>query len=119
MAQLTRCELCAEAYMSAGRFVERPKTRLGPISYDDMYEKIKNSPEAFTGDKVSEMWGYNEGVDWATVRKRTSDFNKWLKQTHGLIWQSTVNYRLYPAEVAEDYRRKPKKPKGPFDDPSA
>jgi hypothetical protein len=94
--------------MSAGKFVERPKKQHGPISFEEMYERIKTRPEAFRGDELWKMWGYNEEVEEATVRRRTSDFNKWLEHEHGLIWQSTVNYRLYPAAVAQGYRRKPK-----------
>jgi hypothetical protein len=94
--------------MPKKRFVERPKT--GPISFEEMYEKIKKErPETTRGDEQWKLWGYSEDAEPATVRKRTSDFNKWLKQKHGTIWQSTVHLRLYPAEVAEDYRRKPKK----------
>jgi hypothetical protein len=88
--------------------VEKFAEKRGPISFEDMYELIKNRPEAFRGDEQWKLWGYSEEVEDTTVRKRTSDFNKWLEQEHGLIWQSTTNYRLYPADEVRDYRRKPK-----------
>jgi hypothetical protein len=84
------------------------RVKPGPISFEEMLERIRKSPELTRGDVTWEMWGYSEDVEDDAVRKRTNKFNEWLEREHGLRWESTSNRRLYDAEVVAPYRRKPK-----------
>lgn len=95
--------------MPVERFVERYKPRRGPISFEEMYEVLRKQPGPYTLEAALKAWGYSaETAENTTVRRRISDFNEWLEREHGLILQSTVNYRLYNAAEVRDYRRKPK-----------
>jgi hypothetical protein len=90
---------CAQGtYMSAGKFVERPK---GPISFEEMYQLLlkrqNEGQETVRSDEEWELWGYGPDVEGATVRRRKADFNEWLKREHGLEWDSTHHSRLYDA----------------------
>jgi hypothetical protein len=89
--------------------VERYKKKRGPISFEKMYELLKKHRGPYTLDAALKAWGYDaETAENVTVRRRISDFNEWAEREHGLIWQSTVNYRLYNADEVRDYRRKRK-----------
>jgi hypothetical protein len=80
----------------------------GPISNEEMYEKLKKGRGVTRTCDRWELWGYPEEVNEDAVKRRTSRFNKWLEEEHGLIWESTSNDRLYPADEIRDYRPKKK-----------
>ncbi len=97
--------------------VERYKGKRRPISFEEMYRlllKREARGQAARGDEHWELWGYGPEVKDVTVRQRKSDFTAWLKEKHGLKWDSTVNTRLYPAGTVEP-KRKPKKAPSSFD----
>jgi len=74
--------------------------------YQEMYAYILKSPEpVIPGAAFCEKF-YPPGIAWNTFQKDISNFNVWLQQEHGLIWQSTTCYRLQYADVVRDYRRK-------------
>jgi hypothetical protein len=85
------------------KFVDRYKPKLN--TFEEMYALLRNDPGPHTLEDAMKLWGYAEEAENTAVRKHISDFNKWLEREHGLIWQSTVNYRLYPAGEVRDYRR--------------
>jgi hypothetical protein len=90
-----------------GRFVEPYK---GPISFEQMAEKLRKLPETATirTDETWRLWGYGEDVENDAVRRRTADYNERAKKEGWLLLQSTSHYRPYMYDEVRDYRRKPK-----------
>jgi hypothetical protein len=85
--------------------------------FQDVYEEMKRGG-AYTLDEVSTLMGYERGdVVNSTVRKRIQEFTKWARLEHGVILQSTTQYRIYPEDEVEEFRRKPgkKKSSGSFE----
>jgi hypothetical protein len=72
--------------------------------YRAMAAYIRKSPEVIPGRTFFERF-YPADTEWNTFQKDISNFNKWLEQKYGLIWQSTVCYRLQDADIVRDYRR--------------
>ena len=80
-----------------------------PISYPELYELIRKSTARIPGNELFEkVYPDSPETEWNTFQKYISNFNKWAEKEHGVIYQSTVGYRLYPADLVRDYRRKKK-----------
>jgi hypothetical protein len=93
--------------MSKG-FVKPYKPKLGPISFEQMAEKLRKLPGTVRTDETWQLWGYSEDVEGDTVRRRTADYNEWAIKEDRLLLQSTSHYRPCMYEEVRDYRRKPK-----------
>jgi hypothetical protein len=98
---------------SRRRLVERFKPRSYQEVYLDLLSRKRQGKQTTQTDELWKLFGYSSDTDPATIRRRKTDFNIWLKR-HGYSLESTTHVRLY---LVEDVQER-KKPRGLFD-PSA